>query len=179
MLTFDVSGNLVISDNDTGDVVFTTAQNMFTITDYVSGSVTIPDVSRTADSFDAPYTNRNVNTTLASIHPLATTVWGMFKSTITTGSGSSPTFGGANVWVQANGSTVINLHATSHQASGQNSNDREFMSALGFITFRATGGNLLINDRLIIRGFSPSTTTTTTILRPEQRIDYRLWCGFL
>ena len=43
MLRFEGS-NLVIRDAD-NSVVFTTAQKMFTITDYVTGSVTVPKVT--------------------------------------------------------------------------------------------------------------------------------------
>jgi hypothetical protein len=179
MLTF-AGGHLVITDNDDGgEVVFTTAQKMFTITDYVSGSQEIPDVFRSADSSSAPYTNRNVDFTLASISPLATTVFGMFRAIVTSGGGSTPTFGGASVWGQACGSAVINMNGNEHQTTvGPSSTDIEFMSALGFITFRCSGGNLIMNDRLVMRAWAPNSGSYT-ILRPEQRIDYRLWCGFL
>lgn len=177
MLSFE-SGHLVIRDDD-GDVAFTTAQKMFTITDYVAGDITLPRVTASADTWGAPYVDRNLDHVIANIHPLATTVFGMIRLFMLEG-GLDFVFGGPESWRQSNGANFDSLYATEEQKSiGSSPTDKSFLSALGFETFRCQVGQLIMNERLVMRAYSPISDKTYLLHRYNERIDYRLWCGFI
>lgn len=171
------SGRIVIRDTVAGsDIVFDTDERMFVCTDFIDSSVVGSHVcpARVASSISSTRTDVNVDvdTNIAAINAAADTVFGAFKVTV---SGFDPM--GAGGWFVGNGSY---LHA--QFLMGLNNEDptlhQHFISGAVALTFRASGGQLIFNERTLIRAtFNTSSSFTVTATMPATTVDFKMFCG--
>lgn len=178
------SGEIVIRDG-AGDVTFTTAQGLFTITDFVDsrnvGVIALPQVTATGSNNGSTLVNREVDHSIATVTNGANIVFGMMRQVITSG-GSAGTGlytadGGDGLWRQVNGTHLESFHACAEQSPTKTSTDLEIFAGVGLLTFFISGTTLYMNEKLKLREYCPYSSGTFTIKRPAQNIEFRLYCG--
>lgn len=162
--------NLVITDG-AGVVRFDTSEGLFTATDFVSsvavGPVVVPTNVTSTSSFSGVYINKTTDFTIASVHPAATTVWGMYQS-VRTGAGDLTDIADG-LWRTATGTGYGALDAVS---AGSDPQANVILSTLVLYTFFVSAGVLKMRERIVMRAAIGST-----IRMPESTINFRLWVG--
>lgn len=189
-MTFSNSANrMVISDTD-GHVVFDTDERLFVVTNGpYSGRVNALSQNNSSGvstpvsvpRYVANSVNGNINqdrdTTLASINPSADTVRGAFSVSIDVGFplATTPTPAlSALGWFNASG-TYINFLGATWNPSGSTQNNY-VMNSLQALTFIASGGSLIFNERT--RLVYPANTSTSSFTATYAlQVDYHLFCG--
>lgn len=160
------SGRIVIRDTD-GATRFDSNEKLFYATERRTGSVTIP--ARTASYFNGSFSdvNNDINHVLGSINAGCNTVVGAFRVTTTSG------YGVANLgWNNASGTY---LHYFEAQDTGIRA--RHVSNAMAF-TFIASGGQLILHERTILRAmFTFNQSLTITITVPAVTFNYNLYVG--
>lgn len=160
------NGRMVITDTD-GHVVFDSDEGLFHAISLHSGSITLP--TRQAryrfSDLDEPV-NIDIDHLLASgIHPEADTVVGSVKATSTTPHGIARFSG----WFNASGTIMYYNDSTTFSRAQPPNN-------IACYTFKARGGQLVLNERVLIRANDTSGLTVTISLL-SVTFDYKLFCG--
>lgn len=154
------SGSMTIL-NPAGEVVFDSAEKLFTCTNYVTGSISIPARGAMAAASGGYSTDVDVDTVLAAVNPIATHVFGSFKVTVSSAQHGVSGLG----WFGAGGTYVHEYFST------QNGN----ISVYCGYTFLCNAGSLIFNERASVYPIGFGTTNVITV-NPSV-IDYKVYCG--
>jgi hypothetical protein len=159
------AGRIVMRDTD-DHVVFDSDEKLFQATAKMSGSISLGPW--TAQAF-WPSGKTNINTdiyhALGAINPACDTVVGAFRLTST----GSPAYGvGGLGWFNAGGTYVHYVQSASTGAAE---------SAFGTFTFMASGGQLYLNERVVLTANAPSGNFTNTHQMLALTFDYQLYVG--
>lgn len=163
---------------DGGTTVFDTDDRLFTVTDTITNSFTLP--GRTATEIASPFSQSpvvvNTNHTLHSINSSANTVRGSFKVTATVTGGGSSRLTGVG-WFNASGTYVHMLHAR-RPALSPGSTDNAGLPSISAYTFIASGGSLILNEQCIMRADpTGGGISSTSLSLPGATLEYHLFCG--
>ena len=163
------SGRILVKDGS--HVVMDTDEELFHGTDFVTGSITIPQ--RVAiDHSDGSQTNINSLFThsLGSVNSNANTVMGAFQITTATGQGV------ANLgWFSVGGTYVHYYSGLSFFNQPLGTNNR--MGSAQTFTFRATSGGLFLDERIVLQASGSPQGTTNTLTVFAITIQYKLYAG--
>jgi hypothetical protein len=181
-MTLTITGSrILITDTATDAVRFDTDEGLFTVTDTINSSVVLPALTATSDAFFATVVNRDVTTTLQAVNSAATHVFGAARCIRTHSSDSSQKNASplGSAWRTVAGTICDALWSTGVAGSfspvpGPQYNST--FSGVALYTFELSGGNLVFNDRVIMRAYTP-TSGTVTCTRPSTTIEYRLYVG--
>ncbi len=169
------AGRILITDpNDSNHVVFDTDERQLVFTDFVSGSIVVPQ--RVSSSVNSTRTTIDVNTdtVLSSINPASTVVFGALKSSYNGG------FADPVGWFQLTGSYMdsrVVINATGATSGGIATPPWTAVGGHRSLTFRASGGNLIFNERTFLRCTLSLGGTTISATIESTTVDYKLFCG--
>ncbi len=165
------SNSIVITDID-GSVVFDTNEGLFQATNFVTGTIVIPQRTSqysTSNSFDSiidQYTALS-----SSINVNCDTVIGAFS--ISTG-GIYPGVSGSG-WFNASGSYV---HAIRHRGFSQQEAFHRNIGGMAVYTFEVANGTLNFHEQTTwLRPIPPFSGVTVQYIVNQTTMDYKLYCG--
>jgi len=164
ILVTDASDTRVVLDSDEG---------LFSATDFVSGQVTTPQRVATynGNNGNETFVDIDIDHPLASVNPAADVVVGGFKVTT-----SSPVGLAGLGWFQGNGTYVHYMWAEGSPVGGQSENNW-WQRSIAAYTFRCSGGLLVLNERVVLRAQSTTSSLTITHTLLPVTFDYKLFCG--
>lgn len=167
------TGRIWITDPTDTAIVFDTNERGFIPTNFVTGSVTIPQ--RVAQSIDGGQTT-NVDTqqtiTLATVHADANAVVGSFKVTTTDGTPQGVhNFG----WFSAGGTYI---HSQLPKTSIYNGVlYAGVVGGTSGYTFAASGGSLTLHERAVFRCTQAYSGFSSSMDQRAMTIEYKLYVG--
>jgi hypothetical protein len=175
--TFNLSSGKIEIRDTNGDLVFSTDERTFILTDYVDSDVVGQHVTPVRDATcvgpAGTFTDVDVDvdTVLATINNEADTVFGAFKVATT---GITPMADGG--WFVGNGTY---MHAQFPVANTNGDPTLQFASIFGLVayTFKATGGQLIFNERAMMRATHRTVAGTNTATMPVTTVDFKMFCG--
>lgn len=162
------AGRIYVTDTD-DHIVFDTDERLFIATDYAEGQIVTPERQGSSISGGRTILDVNSDTVITSINAAANTVFGAFKVTVT----GIDTLASAG-WFQATGS-YMNARFTIN-ATGSPTPHTSIGGHIIY-TFRATGSQLIFNERSFIKTTLSLGGTLITSTMPTCTIDYKLYCG--
>src|SRR5262245_21153972 len=164
------AGRITVTDTD-GHLTFDSNEKLFNGTNFVTGTLVIPQRQATFDG--ASDTAVNIDTTidhgLASINAAADTVLGSFRASAATNQGV------ANLgWFCASGTYVHYWGANGHPSR---TDEHWWLDNRVTYTFIASGGVLRLRERIWLRSQTLSTNLNTSITVFGVTLDYKLYVG--
>jgi hypothetical protein len=177
-MTAIFEGSEFVIRDGSGNLKFSTAENIFTITNFVDsrvvGAVSISGRSISATSTIANYTNTTTDYLIGSVNSSATIVFGMLQ--INTSGAIEDGGATSGNWRQVNGTHMYINNAVGMQRTGVGRTTRSFCATLGLFTFYISGGQLYLRDRFVGRAWAPTSGSWTTTV-PSFTVNFRLYCG--
>lgn len=175
MLT--LSPDRIVITNSTNGVVFDTNFGLFRSFDFVSGSVSLPARSGTSTPFAVTTANVDTQHVLSAINARCVDVFGMVQLVRTKAPSTPPSsVFGPSLWECVNGSVIDLMWYCGPLASDIPETQLIYPASFGFFTFMASGGQLLMRERLNIRA-PQGVSRTWTDTRSATVVNYRLYCG--
>jgi hypothetical protein len=166
---------------DGGVTTFDTDWRCWINTDYVKGSLSLPQ--RNATAGNAGYVPVNTETTvfIGNVNPASTVVTGMFR--VSDGTGVQTGF--YNRWQQCGGTVIGELFGRAQNArffNGQAAiNDYEILNGIVSYTFFIVGGALYMTERAVLCPYNGApygiSNFTFAMTVPARTVDYRVFCG--
>ncbi len=168
----EIEAGRIVCKNALGQTVLDTDEGQFVITDYVSGSVTLPSYSAQNRNFvDLSLASVDTYTDLADINADADLVRGSFLVTTSGGQGVLHNIG----WFGASGTYTHFVGA----GRGPFTPGNIGIMNLALYTFAAESGKLRIREQVKLAAdySTGSFTNTITLLAPT--FQYKVFCGAL
>jgi len=165
------AARILVTDAADQRVVFDSDEGLFSATDFVSGQITTPQRVATYNGSNGNETFQDVDIdyVLADINPSADTVVGAFKVTT-----SSPVGLAGLGWFNGNGTYV---HYMDAEGSPLRTGENWWQRSIAAYTFRCSGGLLVLNERVVLRAQSTTSSLTITHTLLPVTFDYKLFCG--
>ena len=178
-----------------GAVKFDTNEELFTATNFVSGSMSLPTKSTSSNSLGGiPVNETNTYTLATGLNSNATTVLGLVRTNWSASgsgwaiSGSTRTYPGTQVggtrWRNANASIVdiALFHRCHHSEVGfvgvDFPSDPLYLQGISVYTLSVSGGVLSLEEEIQLQAFTPNVGGGTyTMVRGAGTLDYRVYCG--
>jgi len=165
------NARILVTDADDARIVFDSDEGLFSATDFVEGQVTTPQRVATynGNNGNETFVDIDIDHPLASVNPAADVVVGGFKVTT-----SSPVGLAGLGWFQGNGTYV---HYVDAEASPLRIGENWWQRSIAAYTFRCSGGLLVLNERVVLRAQSTTSSVTITHTLLAVTFDYKLFCG--
>ena len=157
--------------NALGQTVLDTDEGQFVVTDYVSGTISLPGYTASNQNFNNFPVYVDTESVLATINPAADTVRGGFFVTTTSGQGNVSSIG----WFNAGGSYVHLAIAT----GGIFVLGMYNMASIAVYTFLAAGGQLKLRQHIALQSDISTNNVTRSITMQAPTFQYKLFCGKL
>lgn len=163
-----VSSGRIVFRNTAGNIVFDSDEKLFQATSQHTGTTVCGSWTASFNSGTGTYTDVNTDTnhTLASINANCDTVIGAFKADVPSGSNGVSGLG----WYAAGGTY---LHYLDESGGGT----RAIAQCMAGFTFRATGGSLVLHERVILRAVGGVGAPSSTLTLQQVTFTYNLYVG--
>ena len=173
-MTLEISAGRITVTQDVsgGDLIFDTDRRMFAVTDYVTGSVVLPQRVATYSNPSNSPIDVDTSHLLDTVNASATVVTGAFRLSGST----SPWTGLVDLgWFSANGS-YAHYQDSLWDTSGAYS--KKQMENMAIYTSIATSGNLYLHERVYVSAGN-AISGSYSITMPELTFDYKLFVGLV
>lgn len=162
-----VGAGAIVLRNTSGNIIFDSSEKLFQATSQHTGTKVCGSWTASYDGA-GNFTDVNTDTThsLATINANCDTVVGAFKVSVSSGSQGVSGLG----WYAAGGTYV---HFLDESGGGS----RSIAQCMAGFTFRATGGSLVLHERVILRAIGGVGAPANSITLQQTTFEYNLYVG--